>query len=149
MTEEIEVNAKGGAGTKLKGWYHRVCARALRTVAEVFAEGGTKYAVDNWRAVTVEEHLNHAITHAYNYLEIEQQYPAPDVRAAAQKFKHEELAHFACRAIMALAVHLQDSHVADVVPRGLTVKAQAAVHIEAHPQPHPIWLTDNGQPVAR
>lgn len=110
--EQVETNEKGGMGSKIP-WFELLDFRALDTIARVFEHGARRYARDNWRACPVSEHLRHAIRHAYKYLENEQQYRAPDDQQL------EDLSHFACRAIMALAVKLQDEDVADKVPKGL------------------------------
>lgn len=115
MKEEIEVNAKGGAGSRVP-MIELVDARAIREIAEVFTYGATKYQPGNWKAVSVEEHLRHAILHAYSYLEHAQQY-------RDGKPSLEELSHFACRAVMALAVHLQDAGVEDKCPKGVLKKS--------------------------
>lgn len=99
--EEIEMNENGGCGTRIDAWWEHVDARALRSIAEVTARGALRYELDNWRAVSVGEHLRHAIDHAYKYLEPRQQ------RTAGGRDDEGELAHFACRAVMALAVFLQ------------------------------------------
>lgn len=119
--EEIETNAQGGMGSK-QPWVELIDARALREIGKVFEHGARKYARDNWRACSADEHLRHAVLHCYGYLEPGQQYQD---RSPEQL---DELSHAACRTLMALAVYLQDDHVADAVPKGL---AQAVDRIVA------------------
>ncbi len=69
---------------------------ALLRVAAVMREGAEKYAVDNWRHVPVDVHLNHAIRHLL-------------LLAAGENAGQEEhLSHAQCRTIMALDVWLCD-----------------------------------------
>lgn len=113
--ERIEVGPKGGAGSAVPR-YDLIDARALRMIAERLTRGAEKYAPDNWRAVPWEEHVRHAVAHAYSALERGQQRRTSRRRREAE---HEELAGFACRALLAAAVWLQAEGVADKVPTGL------------------------------
>lgn len=109
--EEIETNALGGMGSRVPRW-ELMDFRALDAIAEVFTEGAEKYAVDNWRAVTWQEHIRHAVRHLMQALEGGQQY----IPVSNHGY---EVAHGACRALMALAVIKQNVGVADAVPTGL------------------------------
>jgi tagatose-1,6-bisphosphate aldolase non-catalytic subunit AgaZ/GatZ len=67
--------------------------QALFNLARVLAYGAKKYGENNWRSLTVQEHLNHALQHIYAYL--------------AGDFQDDHLGHAQCRVHMALAVLLQ------------------------------------------
>ena len=67
-------------------------ALATLHVGGVLAEGAEKYGEDNWRSIPVADHLNHALVHAYAWL--------------AGDRSSDHLGHFACRAMMALELHL-------------------------------------------
>jgi hypothetical protein len=61
-------------------------------VGAILQKGAVKYGIDNWRSITANEHLNHALVHAAAYL--------------AGNTADDHLGHFACRAMMALEIHL-------------------------------------------
>lgn len=115
-TEEIEVGAAGGAGSKIP-WWELLDFRALDVIAGVLEHGAKKYARDNWRAVPTDEHIRHAVRHLYKSLEAVQQY-----HEYLSEDTLNDLAHGACRAFMALAVFLQDRATADRAPKGLACK---------------------------
>lgn len=128
MKEEIETNALGGMGSKIPRW-ELMDFRALDAIAQVFTEGAEKYAVDNWRAVTWQEHIRHAVRHLMLALEGGQQHGTQVVSNHAY-----EVSHGACRALMALAVLLQNSGVEEVVPKGLAAKPNEALFVPEHPE---------------
>lgn len=121
--EEIVAGPAGGAGSKIP-WYELIDARALEEVAAVFTHGAQKYQRDNWRAVPVEEHLRHLVRHAFRFLEPKQQYYCVPEEGLWFQVQQEELSHLACRAVMALAVFLQDPEVGTKVPKGLARQAE-------------------------
>jgi hypothetical protein len=65
---------------------------ALFSEAKVLAEGAKKYGEWNWEKITIQDHLNHALTHIYAFL-------AGDV-------SENHLANLACRAHFALDLYL-------------------------------------------
>ena len=67
-------------------------ARATLAAANVLHHGAEKYGANNWRGIPVEDHLNHALSHAYAHL--------------AGDTQDDHLEHFACRAMMALEILL-------------------------------------------
>src|SRR5882724_11177681 len=118
-TEEIELGTKGGAGSKIP-WWELLDFRALEEVARVLEHGARKYARDNWRAVPVEEHIRHAVRHLFKSQESKQQYLA----YYSEGDTIDDLAHGACRAVMALAVALQTPETAERAPKGLACKPE-------------------------
>lgn len=115
--ERIAVNAHGGAGSDIP-WWQLLDFRALDLMAERATKGAKKYARDNWRAVSWEENIAHAVRHAYAAMEPVQQQRSlsdPEVRVLVK----DELSGFICRAMMAVAVFLQDEGVESKVPTGL------------------------------
>lgn len=113
-SEEIEIGKQGGAGSKIP-WWELLDFRALDEIARVLEHGARKYARDNWRAVPVDEHIRHSVRHLFAVLEDGQQYQ----EYIAREKLLDELAHGACRALMALAVFLQESFTADRAPKGI------------------------------
>lgn len=71
--------------------------KALLAVAAVQKHGDDKYGVDNWRGISVTDHLNHAQIHYLAFM------------AGDTQDKHLE--HYATRALMALELHLEEKGV--------------------------------------
>ena len=65
---------------------------AMFAMCRVLSEGEAKYGPDNWRKISVRDHLNHMIIHAYAYL--------------SGDTSDEHLAHAMCRAMFAAAVDM-------------------------------------------
>jgi hypothetical protein len=85
----IAVNGKGGMQSHLPYAFHLLDANAMMEIAKVFGQGAKKYARDNWRKISCEEHLNHAITHIF--------------AALAGDKQDDHLSHAGARIVMALA----------------------------------------------
>lgn len=60
---------------------------SLLDVAAVLKGGADKYGVDNWRGLSVDDHLNHALVHIYAFL--------------AGDTQDNHLGHATCRMMMA------------------------------------------------
>lgn len=88
------VNESGAKQSALQYRFDLFPARALFAVAEVLKHGADKYGVDNWRGIPTGDHLNHALAHAYAHIGGDDQ--------------ELHLAHHACRALMALEMHLAE-----------------------------------------
>lgn len=67
-------------------------AKALLAVSAIHKHGDDKYGKNNWRGISVDGHLNHALVHLLAHM------------AGDTSEKHLE--HFACRALMALEIDL-------------------------------------------
>lgn len=89
-TDRIERNAAGAGQSPIPYRFDLIDALALGAIAEVLKTGADKYGAGNWRAIPIEDHLNHLIMHAYAHL-------------AGDK-SDDHLAHVGCRAIFALGV---------------------------------------------
>ena len=86
---EITVNEKGAKQSKLAVDFTLLDANAMFALAKVMYEGSLKYEKDNWRGISTEDHLNHALAHIYAHL-------AGDVQ-------DDHLEHAFCRLMMAVA----------------------------------------------
>lgn len=86
------VNERGGKQSAIPYRCDLLPARATLAVAGVLAPGAVKYGENNWRNISVGEHVNHALTHLFAYL--------------AGDASDDHLSHAACRALMALEIHL-------------------------------------------
>jgi hypothetical protein len=85
----VVTNEKGGKQSHLPYAFHLTDANAMMEIAKVFGQGAKKYARDNWRKISCEEHLNHAITHIF--------------AALAGDKQDDHLSHAGARIVMALA----------------------------------------------
>lgn len=68
--ELIDVNSKGGKQSALEGRYDLVPFSAIHEAAKILKIGADKYGVDNWRKISTESHVNHALEHLYRHLEL-------------------------------------------------------------------------------
>jgi hypothetical protein len=93
--EEIITNSNGGKQTKLDYDFTLIDSKAIFKLAEILKYGADKYEIDNWKLIPAREHLNHALTHAFAYLDGDDQ--------------DEHAAHFFCRAMMFLAKLLEEN----------------------------------------
>jgi hypothetical protein len=85
----MAVNAAGGKQSHLPYAFHLVDPVTMFTLARILAEGAAKYGEWNWRRISVEENLNHALSHIFAYL-------AGDVQ-------DDHLGHAYCRTMFALS----------------------------------------------
>jgi hypothetical protein len=88
----VTVNEHGGRQSQLPYRFDLIDPKAIFALAEVLDYGARKHGEENWRRITVREHLNHLLAHVYAYLGGDTQ--------------DDHLAHALCRAHMAMAIHL-------------------------------------------
>lgn len=86
-------NEKGGSQSDIPVRFDLIDAKAMFEMAKVLDHGARKYGENNWRLISVEDHLNHALMHIFAYL--------------AGDETDEHLSHILCRATFALGVSLQ------------------------------------------
>ena len=60
-------NEAGGTQTYLPMRADLIPSDALLDVAEVLAAGAEKYGANNWKLISNEDHVNHALVHIYRY----------------------------------------------------------------------------------
>jgi hypothetical protein len=98
-------NPQGGSQSLIPVRFDLIDARAMFEMAKVLHTGAVKYGEDNWRLITVEEHLNHGLMHTFAYL--------------AGDRTDEHLSHLLCRSTFALGVALQPdlTHLQEIVDR--------------------------------
>lgn len=92
----IEVNEHGGKSSALGARYDLIPMHALREVARVLHHGEQKYGADNWRLLSVQENLNHALGHLVVFQASFQKAGLDGPSALV------ELSHAATRCLMAL-----------------------------------------------
>jgi hypothetical protein len=90
MTE----NEHGGKQSKVDARFDLIDGHSIFAMASVLHEGAEKYGANNWRLISVEDHLNHLIMHAYAFL--------------AGDRSDDHLSHIMCRAMFADSVHRTD-----------------------------------------
>lgn len=90
-------NDQGGSQSLIPVRFDLIDAKALFEVAKVLHTGAEKYGEDNWRLISIKEHINHNIMHAYAYL--------------AGDNSDDHLSHMVCRSIFATGVSLQERNV--------------------------------------
>lgn len=92
--EPVYTNAQGGKQSDIPYRCDLIPPLALLEIAKVFKQGADKYGEGNAQFITVQENLNHALSHIYTSL-------------GNPTANHlEELSHAACRIMMALNKYL-------------------------------------------
>lgn len=90
--EPTVTNERGARQSRLNYRCDLLPALASLAVSAVLHDGAAKYGADNWRGIPVRDHLNHALVHVFAFL--------------AGDAQDDHLEHAACRALMALELHL-------------------------------------------
>ena len=85
---ETVTNEKGGRQSRTVGAFHLIGGKSLFRLAGVLEYGATKYKVNNWRLISYEDHLNHALQHLAALLAGDRQ--------------DDHLGHAFCRLMMAI-----------------------------------------------
>jgi hypothetical protein len=93
-SDETTTNEQGGKQSRLDFRFDLIDAKAMFELARVMHEGAQHYKVDNWRKISVDEHLNHALSHIFAHIAGDKQ--------------DDHLSHALCRCHMALAVSMQE-----------------------------------------
>lgn len=101
MHDNVLVNDRGGKSHDIGARFDLLPATAMWHVARALNEGARKYGKDNWRLLSVDEQINHCAGHIFS-AQVERQRPTGEVKDAVAL----DLAHAACRALMALETHL-------------------------------------------
>ena len=83
-------NEHGGKQSKTEYAFTQIDPGVLFELAEVLQHGAEKYGRDNWRKITVDEHMNHSLQHIYAYL--------------IGNTEDDHLAHALCRLMFAMVV---------------------------------------------
>lgn len=105
------VNAAGGKQSATPYRFDLADPKAMFAMCNVLAQGAAKYGAENWRLISIEDHLNHLIQHAYAYL--------------AGDESDEHLSHIMCRALFAQGVALQTDEDVEKVKQKLGVRSHA------------------------
>lgn len=65
---EIETNKYGGKQSRLNRRYDLIPPIALEVAAAALHHGAVKYGENNWKQITTNEHVNHALNHLFEFL---------------------------------------------------------------------------------
>ena len=87
---EIVTNARGGKQSKAEYLWTDFCPNAMLSVAKLSNAGCQKYGSDNWKKISVLDHVGHAISHLFLYL--------------AKDTSEDHLSHAAWRVLAAMGV---------------------------------------------
>lgn len=96
------VNANGGKQSELRYAFDLIDPLPMFTMANILYEGADKYGAWNWRRISVEENLNHALSHIFAHM--------------AGDGTDDHLGHAFCRLHFALSMHLTPEHVDRMTP---------------------------------
>lgn len=88
-------NEKGAGQSHVPARFDLVDGKAMFAMAAVLHEGAEKYGANNWRGISIDDHLNHLIMHAYAYLSGDR--------------SDAHLSHIMCRAMFAQAVNITET----------------------------------------
>lgn len=88
-------NEKGAGQSHVPTRFDLVDGKAMFAMAAVLHEGAEKYGANNWRGISIDDHLNHLIMHAYAYLSGDR--------------SDAHLSHIMCRAMFAQAVDITET----------------------------------------
>lgn len=91
--EPIVINEDGGGQSRTLYDFTLADPKAMFEMTKVLKEGADKYGAENWRLISIADHLNHLLVHVYAYL-------------AGDK-SDEHLSHIMCRALFAQGVAVQ------------------------------------------
>ncbi len=105
--EKFVTNEQGGQNSKIEGRYDLLPPFAIKELAKVYEEGAKKYEADNWKKVDVEDHINHALAHVFQYLKYNRRFDMNQAKKYPEEIKIEELSHAFCRLSMALELLLR------------------------------------------
>jgi hypothetical protein len=84
------VNEHGGKQSKVEYAFDQLDPLAMFQLAGIIQKGAEKYGRDNWKRITPEEHLNHALQHIFAHLAGDKQ--------------DDHLGHAFCRLMFAIVV---------------------------------------------
>lgn len=103
-TEDIETNSAGGKQSKLYVAYNLVDPWALEALSHIYHRGAIKYAPDNWRNISIEDHVNHAMHHL---VQASKALTRERLNSVSPFYDDEDhLAHALCRLTFALGLEI-------------------------------------------
>jgi hypothetical protein len=91
----LTFNERGHGQSDIPYRFDLFDAHAMFKMAQVLHTGAVKYGENNWRGISIEDHLNHLIAHAYAFL--------------AGDTSDDHLSHVMCRAMFAQGVEIAEA----------------------------------------
>jgi len=91
---ETYENENGGKQSKVPARFDLMDSPSLFNMGQILQEGAEKYGIDNWRNISVDEHLNHAVAHIRAYWSGDRQ--------------EDHIGHAQCRVHMAKAIQIEN-----------------------------------------
>jgi len=88
--DKIIINEFGAEQTEINFSFDLIPKEILEMLANIFKYGADKYKPHGWINITINDHINHAIEHIYNFLDDEK-------NSDNISNKEPELAHAFCR----------------------------------------------------
>lgn len=85
-----EVNEHGGKQSKMEYAFDQLDPLAMFDLSGILQKGSEKYGRNNWKKITPEEHVNHALQHIFAYMAGDKQ--------------ENHLGHAFCRIMFAIVV---------------------------------------------
>lgn len=91
---EITENEKGGKQSNTPYSFNLLDAKSMFELAKVLKIGAEKYEPNNWRKISCNDHINHALQHIFGHM--------------AGDTQDDHLEHAFCRLMMAVATKESD-----------------------------------------
>jgi hypothetical protein len=89
------VNEQGGGQSEVSYGFDCLDPKAMFAMTEALEEGRKEYGKNNWRKISVEDHINHMLIHIFAYM--------------AGDTQDDHLGHAMCRAMFAKAVDITNN----------------------------------------
>jgi hypothetical protein len=89
------VNEQGGGQSAVSYGFDCLDPKAMFKMTEALEEGRKEYGKDNWRKISIDDHLNHLLIHVFAYMAGDRQ--------------DDHLGHAMCRAMFACAVDITNN----------------------------------------
>src|SRR5687768_5903878 len=98
----IETTSEGGRQSKLLHMFVLLAPHAQEALTSILRKGGIKYEYENWRKISVEDHVNHAMYHINNWLKWRVAIRTMGPNEIVARPAEDELAHAYCRLMFAV-----------------------------------------------
>ncbi len=89
--DPIHVNEKGAKQSAIPYRCDLLDDKAMLRLAGILHAGAVKYGDTNWRDISLQDHINHALTHIFKY-------------QAGERGDEDHLGHALCRTLFAVVL---------------------------------------------
>lgn len=104
---EIVENEMGAKQSHIPARFDLLDGPAMYEMCVTLAEGAESHGAENWRGMTIEENLNHAMMHIFAYL--------------SGNRSENHLSHLQCRAMFANAIEIQGGPISQKEPNTTSI----------------------------